>query len=74
MQGKAMNRKQDLRTDAITAGHIADALKTQAEYGYEKARWQLEALGVDVQLAIALLARRYDRRDPNRPPGEQAHL
>ena len=58
-----MKGKADLRVDAITARHIAQALKTQAEYGYEKARYELEALGVDIQLAVALLARRYDRRD-----------
>lgn len=67
-----MHRTQDLRTDAITAGHITQALKIQAEFGYEKARRQLDALGVDVQLALALLARRYDRRDPNRAPGSDA--
>ncbi len=58
-----MKGKADLRVDAITARHITQALKTQAEYGYEKARYELEALGVDIQLAVALLARRYDRRD-----------
>lgn len=57
-----MKRKVDMRTDAITARHIAQALKSQAEFGYEYARVQLEALGVDTHLALALLAQQTDRR------------
>jgi hypothetical protein len=66
-----LKRKMEMRTDAITARHIAQALKTQAEFGYEHARAQLEALGVDTQLAMALLAHQRDRRasGPGSPPG-----
>lgn len=68
-QNDNMKRKVDMRTDAITARHIAQALKTQAEFGYEYARVQLEALGVDSHLALALLAQQTDRRAaPTMPP------
>ena len=63
-----IKRKMEMRTDAITARHIAQALKTQAIHGYEHARVQLEALGVDSQLALALLAHQRERRASDSPP------
>ncbi len=57
-----LKRKLDMRTDLITARYIAQALKTQEQFGYEHARVQLEALGVDTHLALALLAQQKDRR------------
>lgn len=57
-------RKMEMCTDVITARYIAQALKTRAEFGYEHARAQLEALGVDNHLALALLAHEKDRRLP----------
>ena len=57
-----IKRKMELRSDVLTARHIAQALKTQAEFGYEHARVQLEALGIDTHLALALLAHQQDRR------------
>ncbi len=52
----------DLRNDEATAAHIADALRLQTEYGYERACDHLRALGIQPQLAQRLLAIRYDRR------------
>lgn len=57
-----IKRKMELRSDVLTARHIAQALKTQAQFGYEHARVQLEALGIDAHLAVALLANQTDRR------------
>ena len=53
----------DLRIDDVTATYIADALRLQAEYGYQHACDHLRALGVQAKLAQRLLAIRYDRRE-----------
>lgn len=52
----------DLRIDDTTAGHIADALQLQVQYGYDHASDYLQKQGVNPQLAQRLLAIRYDRR------------
>ena len=57
-----MARESDYRTDRHTAEHIADALQLQAEYGFDVARRHLLARGIETQLALRLLAIRFDRR------------
>ena len=52
----------DLRGDAVTAAHVAEALQLQAAFGYEYARDYLLELGVEAQVAQHLLAIRYERR------------
>ena len=57
-----MARENDVRTDPDTAEHIAAALKLQTEYGFDVARRHLLSLGIESQLALRMLAIRYDRR------------
>jgi hypothetical protein len=57
-----MNRIPDLRIDAVTARHLADALQIQAEFGYDRARSHLAQAGVEPKLSQHLLSIRYDRR------------
>ncbi len=52
----------DFRVDQDTAALVADALKLQAQYGFEFARRHLLAQGVEAQLAQRLLGIRYERR------------
>ncbi len=54
----------NFRVDAGTAALLSDALKLQAQYGFEFAHRHLQAQGVDAQRAQRLLAIRYDRRAP----------
>lgn len=57
-----MAREKDVRTDPDTAEHITQALRLQAQYGFDVARRHLLALGVDSNLAQRLLSIRYERR------------
>lgn len=57
-----MARESDFRTDQNTAEHIAEALQLQAQYGFDVARRRLEQQGIDTELALRVLAVRYDRR------------
>ena len=57
-----MAREKDFRTDPKSAGHIAEAMTIQARYGFDVARRHLLAAGVEPQLAMRMLAIRYDRR------------
>ncbi len=60
-----MTKDSDVRTDRDTAELVAQALKLQAEYGFDYARRHLLSVGVDAQLAARLLSIRYDRRARN---------
>ncbi len=57
-----MARESDFRTDQNTAEHIAEALQLQAQYGFDYAKRHLHLLGIETQLALRMLAMRYDRR------------
>lgn len=57
-----MATDNDFRVDAGTAALLADALKLQAQYGFEFAHRHLQAQGVEAQRAQRLLAIRYERR------------
>ncbi len=52
----------DFRVDTGTAELLADALKLQAQYGFEFAHRHLQAQGLEAQRAQRLLAIRFDRR------------
>jgi hypothetical protein len=57
-----MKRETDVRTDRNTALHIREALSLQALYGFDFAREHLLAQGIEQQLALRMLAIRYERR------------
>lgn len=57
-----MARENDVRTDSNTADYIAEALRLQAQYGFDFARRHLLSLGVDAALTDRLLSIRYERR------------
>lgn len=60
-----MKRIIELREEGPTAAYISDALRLQAQFGYEHASDYLKALGVDTELAQRMLGIRYDRRRPS---------
>ncbi len=60
-----MKRIIELREDGPTAAYVSDALRLQAQFGYEHAADYLRALGVDTELAQRMLGIRYDRRRPS---------
>ena len=61
----------DFRVDSGTAALLADALKLQAQFGFEYAHRHLQAQGVEAQRAQRLLAIRYDRRSRRHGVREQ---
>lgn len=61
-----MARDNDFRTDPDTAEHIAEALKMQSEFGFDIARRHLLSLGIESQLALRMLAIRFERRANSR--------
>ena len=52
----------DLRGDAATAAHISAALRLQAQFGHERAYGYLLAHRISAQLALRVLAVRFERR------------
>ena len=57
-----MARDSDFRSDHKTAGHIAQALHLQAQYGFDVARRHLQSMGIETEFAWRMLAIRHDRR------------